>query len=108
FLRPGGGRGEHRRAQRAGAAKEFADHGLVPPVGHGVAHFGVHSAVSPASPVRMRMAEASSSTKILPSPMASVLAVCWIVSTIRGARSSEAATSIFTLGSMLVEYSAPR
>ena len=41
-------------------------------------------------------------------PIDSVLAVCWIVSTTCGASASLAAISSFTLGSMLVEYSAPR
>src|SRR5690606_30670867 len=99
--------GEERRAQRARAANYLADHGGFPPVGL-IEHEADQSAVSPDSPVRIRTAEARSRTKILPSPMASVLAVCWIVSTIWPARSSGAATSIFTLGSMLVEYSAPR
>src|SRR5690606_27406979 len=103
FLRERGGSGEERCAQRARAAKNFADHSGFPLFGR-----ADQSAVSPDSPVRMRTADARSRTKTLPSPMASVLAVCWIVSTICGARSSGAATSIFTLGNMLVEYSAPR
>src|SRR5690606_22150856 len=94
---------DERCAQRAGAAKDLADHGGFPPVGR-----AGHSAVSPDSPVRMRTAVSRSRTKILPSPIASVLAVCWIVSMIWAVRSSGAATSIFTLGSIFVEYSAPR
>jgi len=89
--------------QCAGAADKFADHSHTPHV-QGAAQ----SALSPVSPVRMRVVDARSSTKILPSPMLSVLAVCWIVSTTCGARASLAAISIFTFGSMLVEYSAPR
>src|SRR5690606_35214055 len=101
--RPGGRGGEHRRAERAGAANQFADHSHTPHV-QGAAH----SALSPVSPVRMRVVDARSSTKIFPSPMLSVLAVCWMVSTTCGASASLAAISSFTLGSMLVEYSAPR
>jgi hypothetical protein len=48
--------------------------------------------VSPDSPVRMRTAEPRSSTKTLPSPIASVLAVCWMVSTIWSALLSGAST----------------
>src|SRR5690606_19594357 len=103
FSGPGGSGGEHGRPKRTRAAKQFADHSVTPHV-QGAAH----SALSPVSPVRIRVVDARSSTKILPSPMLSVLAVCWIVSTTCAARASLAAISIFTLGSMLVEYSAPR
>src|SRR5690606_18542102 len=103
FLGPCSGRGEHRRAERAGAAKRFADHSVTPHV-QGAAQ----RALSPVSPVRMRVVDARSSTKIFPSPMLSVLAVCWMVSMTCWASPSLAAISSFTFGSMLVEYSAPR
>src|SRR5918996_1615472 len=46
--------------------------------------------------------------KILPSPMRSVLAACWIASTARSTRASSSTTSIFTFGRKSTTYSAPR
>src|SRR5690606_27960590 len=96
FLRKGGQGGEHRKTGSAGQL-ECLFH-----------HYPLHSAVSSVSPVRMRTAWPTSRTKILPSPIAPVLAAAWIVSTTRSAMSAPQAISILILGTMLVLYSAPR
>src|SRR6266513_2232145 len=66
------------------------------------------TASRPRSPVRMRNASSTEKTKILPSPILSVLAACWIASTARGISASSSTTSIFTLGRKSMTYSAPR
>jgi hypothetical protein len=51
---------------------------------------------------------ATSRTKILPSPILSVLAVVWMVSTTWSAMPSATTISSFTFGTKFTAYSAPR
>ena len=67
-----------------------------------------HSASSPCSPVRTRMACSRFVTKILPSPIFPVRAVDEIASTILSTSSSDAAISRRILGTKFTTYSAPR
>jgi len=60
------------------------------------------------SPVRMRSAVSTGSTKILPSPMRPVCAAAATAYTTRSASSSATTTSSFTLGRKSTTYSAPR
>jgi DNA-nicking Smr family endonuclease len=63
---------------------------------------------SPVSPVRMRIAWATSYTKIFPSPILPVRAARAIASRVASSRLSGTTTSIFTLGRKSIAYSAPR
>src|SRR5439155_987281 len=67
-----------------------------------------YTASRPRSPVRMRSASSTVKTKILPSPILSVFAACWMASTARGASASSSTTSILTLCRKSMTYSAPR
>src|SRR6185369_14780006 len=99
-IRPGGRGGERSNGKGAETGRYLARKLHITPF--------YQSATSSVSPVRIRTACATSRTKILPSPMAPVLADCWIASTTRPARSSVVATSTLIFGTMLVLYSAPR
>ena len=66
------------------------------------------TAASERSPVRMRMASSTGSTKILPSPILPERAVSMMTSMARSTSSSASTSSPLTLGRKSTAYSAPR